>query len=301
LGDHVEQAGQLVNEQRVRFDFTHFSAMTREEINQVETLVNEVILSGVAVESREMPIEEAKKLGAMALFGEKYGKIVRVVTVPDFSKEFCGGTHIDNTAKIGLFKIVSESSVAAGVRRIECVTGAGVFELLNQTIQKVEETASIFKINNSSELVQKATQLSAESKEKDRIIEMLSSKIAALQIDGLFAGAKEVGGVKIITGIFAGTEPNALRAMCDKVRDHAPNMVAVLAGTHEGKANIAACVAKDALQKGVNAGQIVRQVAQIAGGNGGGKADSAMAGAKDLNKLEEALAAVEKIVANMIK
>ena len=301
LGDHVEQAGQLVNEQHVRFDFTHFSALTKEELGKVESLVNEVILSAAPVECREMPIEEAKKLGAMALFGEKYGKIVGVVTVSDFSKEFCGGTHIDNTAKIGLFKIVSESSVAAGVRRVECVTGKGVLGLLNRTLEEIDETASVLKLNNSSELVQKATQLSAELKEKDRTIETLNSRLAALQIDSLFSGAKEVNGVQVITGIFAGTEPNALRAMCDRVRDHGPNMVAVLAGTLDGKANIAACVAKDALQKGVNAGQIVRQVAQLAGGNGGGRADSAMAGAKDLNKLEQALNSVEKIVANMIK
>ncbi len=301
LGDHVEQAGQLVNEQHVRFDFTHFSALTKEEIQKVESLVNDIILSGAEVESREMPIEEAKKLGAMALFGEKYGKIVRVVTVSDFSREFCGGTHIDNTAKIGLFKIVSESSVAAGVRRIEGMTGAGVLSLLNKTVQEMEETAAALKLNSASDLVQKAAQLSAELKEKDRTIELLNSKLAALQIDGLFAGAKEVAGVQIITGTFNGTEPNALRTMCDKIRDHAPNMVAVLAGINDGKANIAACVAKDALQKGVNAGQIVRQVAQLAGGNGGGKADSAMAGAKDLSKLGEALASVEKIVANMVK
>ncbi len=301
LGDHVEQAGQLVNEQHVRFDFTHFSALTKDELAKVETLVNEVILNGTQVDCREMPIEEAKKLGAMALFGEKYGNVVRVVAVSDFSKEFCGGTHIDNTAKIGLFKIVSESSVAAGVRRIEAVTGTNTLILFNRSLSEIDEAASALKLNNSSELVQKAGQLSAELKEKDRMIEVLNSKLAALQIDGLFAGAKEVNGVKIITGIFAGTEPNALRTMCDKVRDHAPNMVAVLAGTIDGKANIAACVAKDALQKGVNAGQIVRQVAQIAGGNGGGRADSAMAGAKDLNKLEEALLAVEKIVANMTK
>jgi alanyl-tRNA synthetase len=301
LGDHVEQAGQLVDDKRVRFDFTHFSALTKEEIQKVETLVNQVVLSGAPVECREMPIEEAKKLGAMALFGEKYGNIVRVVTVDDFSREFCGGTHIDNTAKIGLFKIVSESSVAAGVRRIEGVTGAGVLTLMNQTIHEIEEAALALKLNNSSELVQKAVQISAELKEKDRTIEILNSKLAAMQIDGLFAGAKEVNGVTVITALFPGTEPTALRAMCDKIRDHAPNMVAVLAGTHDGKANIAVCVAKDAMQKGVNAGQIVRQVAQIAGGNGGGKADSAMAGAKDINKLDEALAAVEKIVANMIQ
>ncbi len=301
LGDHVEQAGQLVNAQHVRFDFTHFSALTAEELKQVEALVNEVILSAVPVECREMPIEEAKKLGAMALFGEKYGNVVRVVSVGDFSKEFCGGTHIDNTAKLGLFKIVSESSVAAGVRRIEGVTGFGVLNLLNQTISQMDEAAAVLKLNNVSELTQKAAQITAELKEKDRTIEVLNSKLGAMQINGLFDKAEEINGVQIITGIFPGTEPNALRSMCDKVRDHAPNMVAVLVGTTDGKANIASSVAKEALQKGANAGQIVRQVAQLAGGNGGGRPDSAMAGAKDLNKLEEAMAQVKKIVASMLK
>ncbi len=301
LGDHVEQAGQLVNEKHVRFDFTHFSALTKEELGKVEQLVNQVILSGTNVECREMPIEEAKKLGAMALFGEKYGDIVRVVTVGGFSREFCGGTHMDNTAKIGLFKILSESSVAAGVRRIEGVTGTGVLDLMNRTIGEIDEAAAALKLNNSSELVQKAAQLSAELKEKDRTIEALNSKLAGIQIDSLIAGAKQVGGVQVITAVFPGTEPDALRALCDKARDHAPNMVAVFAGTRDGKANIAACVAKEALAKGVNAGQIVRAVAQLAGGNGGGRADSAMAGAKDLSKLDGALAEVEKIVANMLK
>ncbi|MGX8709497.1 MAG: alanine--tRNA ligase [bacterium] len=301
LGDHVEQAGQLVNEKHVRFDFTHFSALTKEELEKVELLVNQVILSGTNVECREMPIEEAKKLGAMALFGEKYGDIVRVVTVGGFSREFCGGTHMDNTAKIGLFKILSESSVAAGVRRIEGVTGTGVLDLMNRTIGEIDEAAAALKLNNSSELVQKAAQLSAELKEKDRTIEALNSKLAGIQIDSLIAGAKQVGGVQVITAVFPGTEPDALRALCDKARDHALNMVAVFAGTRDGKANIAACVAKEALAKGVNAGQIVRAVAQLAGGNGGGRADSAMAGAKDLSKLDGALAEVEKIVANMLK
>ena len=300
LGDHVEQAGQLVNEKHVRFDFTHFSALTKEELQKVEQMVNHVILSGTDVESREMPIEEAKKLGAMALFGEKYGSIVRVVTVDDFSREFCGGTHIDNTAKIGLFKIVSESSVAAGVRRIEGVTGTGVLDLLNRTIGEIDEAAAALKLNNSSELVQKTVQFAVELKEKDKTIEMLTSKLAGVQIDSLIAGAKKVGSVQVITAVFPGTEPDALRALCDKARDHAPNMVAVFAGTRDGKANIAACVAKEAMAAGVNAGQIVRAVAQLAGGNGGGRADSAMAGAKDLSKLDGALAEVEKIVANML-
>jgi len=301
LGDHVEQAGQLVNESHVRFDFTHFSALTAEELSKVEALVNQVVLNGTTVESREMPIEEAKKLGAMALFGEKYGKTVRVVTVDDFSKEFCGGTHIDNTAKIGLFKIVSESSVAAGVRRIEGVTGAGVLALLNSNLAVIDETAAVFKLNNSGELVQKAQQISVELKEKDKTIESLNSKLADLQINGMFDHAVEVNGVSIITARFSATTPDALRAMCDKVRDHAPNMIAVLAGTNNGKANIVAAVGKAAQDKGAHAGNIVRAAAQIAGGNGGGKADSAMAGAKDLNKLDAALAAVEKIVADMTK
>lgn len=300
LGDHVEQAGQLVNEKHVRFDFTHFSALTKEELTKVENLVNKVILSGITVESREMPIEVAKKLGAMALFGEKYGNIVRVVTVADFSKEFCGGTHIDNTSKIGLFKIVSETSVAAGVRRIEGVTGAGVLELLNKNISEINEAASVLKLNNTSELVQKAEQITAELKEKDKVIETLNSKLAGIQVESLIQNAKEIKGVKVITGLFSGTEPAALRAMCDKARDFSPNMVAVFAGTHEGKANIAACVGKDAVKAGVNAGKIVKKAAQIAGGNGGGRPDSAMAGAKDLTKLDSALAEVENIVANML-
>ncbi len=301
LGSHVEQAGQLVNESHVRFDFTHFSALTAEELSKVEALVNEVILSANPVESREMPIEEAKKLGAMALFGEKYGKVVRVVTVDDFSKEFCGGTHIDNTAKIGLFKIVSESSVAAGVRRIEGVTGTGVLSLLNGSLKTIEETAAAFKLNNSGELVQKAQQINAELKEKDKTIESLNSKLAEMQINGMFDKAVDVNGLSVITARFSNTTPDALRAMCDKVRDHAANMIAVLAGTNNGKANIVAAVGKDAQAKGAHAGNIVRAAAQIAGGNGGGKPDSAMAGAKDLSKLDEALAAVEKIVADMTK
>lgn len=299
LGDHVEQAGQLVNDQHVRFDFTHFSALTSEELAEVELAVNKVILSGLEVESREMPIEEAKKLGAMALFGEKYGDIVRVVSVGDFSREFCGGTHIDNTAKIGLFKIISETSVAAGVRRIEGVTGMGVLELLNSTLHSIREASAVLKLNNPGDIAQKVQQLNGELKEKDRVIESLNAKLADMQVEGLFDNLTDVNGVKVITALFSSTGPDALRTMCDKIRDKAPNMVAVIAGIHNGKANIAATVGKNAQEKGVHAGKLVGQVAKIAGGNGGGKPDSAMAGAKNLNMLDEALAAVEKIVAEM--
>ncbi len=300
LGDHVEQAGQMVNAKQIRFDFTHFSALTPEELFSVEQLVNQMILDAAPVESREMPIEEAKKLGAMALFGEKYGDIVRVVCAGDFSKEFCGGTHVDNTAKLGLFKITSESSVAAGVRRIEAVTGEGVLRILNQALSTIDAAACAMKLNNCQELVQKAQALSAELKEKDRRIEELSSKLAGFQVTGLFEGAKEVNGVKILSALFSGTGMDALRAMCDKARDRSPNVVVVLAGTKDGKACIAAGCGKEAQEKGAHAGNIVRQVAKIAGGNGGGKPDSATAGAKDLHMLDEALAAVEGIVSSML-
>ncbi|HEX3016325.1 MAG TPA: alanine--tRNA ligase [Caproicibacter sp.] len=301
LGTHVEQAGQLVNEKHVRFDFTHFAAMTKEELQKVESIVNEVVLSAAPVESREMPIEEAKKLGAMALFGEKYGKVVRVVSVGDFSKEFCGGTHIGNTAQIGLFKIVSESSVAAGVRRIEAVTGTNVLSLLNDTLNEVAQAAEVLKLNNPSELVHKVGQMSAELKEKDREIESMSAKLAAVKVESLLGSAKDVKGVKVVAAKFEGTEPAALRIMCDKVLEKSQDCVAVLAGVNGGKANIAACAGKGAQSKGAHAGKIVREVASIAGGSGGGRPDSAMAGAKDLSKLDEALAAAEKIVADMLK
>lgn len=301
LGTHVEQAGQLVNEKHVRFDFTHFSALTSQEIAQVEDLVNRQILKSISVNRRAMPIEEAKKLGAMALFGEKYGKVVRVVSVDDFSIEFCGGTHIDNTAKIGLFKIVSEASVASGVRRIEAVTGTGVLQLLQDSIKVIDQSAAALKLNNSGELVRRCEQITAELKEKDREIEALNSKIAAVQVDGLLSGAKLVGDVRVITFAFAGTGTDALRSMCDKVKDIAPDCVAVFSTVNGGKGTFAAAVGKNAQQKGVHAGNVVKAVAQITGGNGGGKADIAMAGAKDASKIEEALSKVQEIVLNMVK
>ena len=301
LGSHVEQAGQLVNDAHVRFDFTHFAAMTASEIEQVEQIVNRVVLQALPVDVREMPIEEAKKLGAMALFGEKYGSIVRVVSVGDFSREFCGGTHVDNTGKIGLFKIVSESSVAAGVRRIEGVTGVGVLELLNGSLRAIREAADSLKLNSPADLVARTRQLSAELKEQEKTIEALNGRIASMQIGGMLEKAVPVGGVRVVTGLFSGTGPEALRAMCDKIRDQAPDMVAVLAGTANGKANIAATAGKDALQKGVHAGRLAGQTAKLAGGNGGGRPELAMAGVKDLDKLDEALSAVEKLVLDMVK
>lgn len=301
LGSHVEQAGQLVSDETVRFDFTHFSAMTAEELRATEQLVNEKILEGITVECREMPVEEAKKSGAIALFGEKYGDTVRVVSAGDFSREFCGGTHIDNTAKLGLFKIVSESSVAAGVRRIEGVTGPGVLKFLSHQLTLVHEAAAAMKLNNPEDLANRARQLTAELKDKDRELESLNGKLAAVRINELLAKAQQVGGVRVLTAALPGTGADALRTMCDQIKGQNPDAVAVLAGTADGKVTIAAAAGAKALGLGVHAGKLVGQVAQIAGGKGGGKPDLAMAGAKEPQKLEEALAAAVGIITEMLK
>ena len=302
LGTHVEQAGQLVDSRAVRFDFTHFSALTAEELAQVEALVNAEILSAVEVINVEMPIEEAKQLGAMALFGEKYGDVVRVVrTADDFSIEFCGGTHVDNTAKLGLFKIKSESSVAAGVRRIEAVTGANVLTMLNEALATISDAAAAMKLSNPAELVRKGAAMTAELKEKDRQIEQLSSKLASIEVDSLVENAACVGDTKLVIKKFDGVKPDELRTMGDKVRDKCADSVAVFASVNGEKGTIFVAVGKEALTKGANAGKIVKAVAQVTGGNGGGKPDNAMAGAKDLSKLDEALAKAEEIVAEFVK
>ena len=301
LGTHVEQAGQLVNSDTVRFDFTHFSALTAEELARVEALVNAEILGAVEVINVEMPIDEAKQLGAMALFGEKYGDVVRVVrAADDFSIELCGGTHVDNTAKLGLFKIRSESSVAAGVRRIEAVTGANVLTMLNEALATISDTAAAMKLNNPAELVSKGASMTAQLKEKDRQIEQLSSKLAAIEVDSLVENAASVGDTKLVVKKFEGVKPDELRTMGDKVRDKCADSVAVFASVNGEKGTIFVAVGKEALAKGANAGKIVKAVAQVTGGNGGGKPDNAMAGAKDLSKLDEALAKAQEIVAEFI-
>ncbi len=297
LGEHVEQAGQLVNENAVRFDFTHFSALTDDELLAVEKMVNEKILENMTVECREMPIEEAKKLGAMALFGEKYGDVVRVVSAGDFSREFCGGTHIDCTAKLGLFKILSESSVAAGVRRIEGVTGFNMLNMVYSTNSMLKDTAVAMKVANTNDLPTKAAALLQELKEKEREIDSLRSKIATMNLGAVLDNAVEFKGVKVATASFTGTGSDALRTMCDKIRESASGpVVAVIAGIQDGKATLAATANKDAQAKGVKAGLLVKAVAQLTGGNGGGKPDFAMAGVKDQTKISEALAAVESIL-----
>ena len=303
LGSHVEQAGQLVNSEEMRFDFTHFSALSGDELKAIEREVNEVILKGIPVETREMPIEEAKKLGAMALFGEKYGDVVRVVSAGDFSVELCGGTHADNTAKLGLFKIVSESSVAAGIRRITAVTGFGVLNHIENDERIMQSAAAAMKLGNVAELDKRAATLAAEVKAKDRELAELRSEISALKAGSLMDSARQVGGVRLITAEVEVSNPGELRSMCDTARDNGADIVAVFAGVNKekGTLNFACACGADAIKLGAHAGNIVRETAKIAGGSGGGKPDSAMAGAKDASKADKALAAVDSIVSAMLK
>lgn len=303
IGSHVEQAGQLVNSEEMRFDFTHFSALSGDELKAIEREVNEVILKGIPVETHEMPIEEAKKLGAMALFGEKYGDVVRVVSAGDFSVELCGGTHADNTAKLGLFKIVSESSVAAGIRRITAVTGFGVLKHIENDERIMQSAAAAMKLGNVAELDKRAATLAAEVKAKDRELAELRSEISALKAGSPMDSARQVGGVRLITADVEVSNPGELRSMCDTARDNGADIVAVFAGVNKekGTLNFACACGADAIKLGAHAGNIVRETAKIAGGSGGGKPDSAMAGAKDASKADEALAAVDSIVSAMLK
>ncbi len=301
LGTHVEQAGQLVNEKSVRFDFTHFSALTAEEVTKVENLVNTAILNGIVVDNREMPIDEARALGAMALFGEKYGNIVRVVKAGDFSTELCGGTHVDNTGKIGLFRIISESGIAAGTRRIEAYTGYNVLELINHYKSLLTDTAATFKIGNIEDVATKAAATVKQIKEDSKKIESLEAKLASGKLSDLMANAADVNGVKVAVAKFDGTAPDELRKMIDTIKAENDNAVAVLAAVNGEKLTFCAGIGKSALVNGAHAGNIVRAVAQIAGGNGGGKPDSAMAGGKEIKKVDEALSAVISIVEGMVK
>lgn len=301
LGTHVEQAGQLVNDLSVRFDFTHFSALTAEEIEKVENLVNNAILGGIVVDNREMPIDEARALGAMALFGEKYGDIVRVVKAGDFSTELCGGTHVDNTGKIGLFRIVSESGIAAGTRRIEAYTGFNVVKLINHYKSLLTDTAVALKISNIEDVATKTAATVKQIKEDAKKIESLEAKLASGKLNDLISNAVDVKGVKVATAKFDGTTPDELRKMIDTIKAENDNAVAVLAAVNGEKLTFCAGVGKAALASGAHAGNIVKAVAQIAGGNGGGKPDSAMAGGKEIAKADEALTAVVSIVEGMIK
>lgn len=302
LGTHVEQAGQLVNSDAVRFDFTHFSALTGEELQAVEDRVNEVILADMPVTVTEMPIEEAKKLGAMALFGEKYGAVVRVVKAGDFSTELCGGTHVDSTGKLGLFKIVSESSVAAGVRRIEGVTGFGVMNYIKQCNELIRNTAVAMKIANTSEIDKRAAGLMTELKASEKEASKLKDEISAAKSGSMMNTAVDVKGLKLVCAKVEYADAGELRSMCDKAKEY-DDLVIFICGINKEKsgASFACACGKNAVSKGANAGMLVKTIAGMAGGSGGGRADSAMAGTKDISELDKAMSAVKSTLTEMLK
>lgn len=305
LGDHVHQAGQLVDAKRLRFDFSHFNAMTDEEKDKVEALVNEYIFSALKITMEEMPIDEAKKLGAMALFGEKYGETVRVVTMGEGDKtasiEFCGGTHLDNTSRIGLFKIISESSVASGVRRIEAVTGSGLLDLLNESENTIKSAADTLKLANPLELVNRCASVMAEIKQLEKERDSLQSEISNMRTKSLFENPEIVGDVKVITAKLTGIRPDMLRKMGDEIKAQQDDVVAVIAGVNGDKANLLTVAGKNAVAKGIHAGKIAGKAASLTGGKGGGRPDSAMAGVGDIAKIDEALADVKNIVSEFLK
>ena len=295
LGDHVHQAGSLVEPDHLRFDFTHFSALTAEEISEVNTIIADMILDGAEITTRVMPYDEAKKLGAMALFGEKYGDTVRVVEMGDYSREFCGGTHLDNTAKVGMFVITSEGSVASGVRRIEAITGREViakYVSMSATLNKVADKLKARPV----EIMSRVESNLSEIHELKQNIDKLKDQLMSGQAERMLYGAKDIKGLKVITITNGPVNAADIRKMGDQLRDRFPNIVAVLAATAENKATMLAVCGKNAVARGVKAGDLIKTITRICDGTGGGKPDSAMGGCKNLLKLDDAMAAVDDFV-----
>ncbi|HIY08573.1 MAG TPA: alanine--tRNA ligase [Firmicutes bacterium] len=300
LGDHVHQAGSMVDEHVCRFDFSHFSAMTADELRQVEDIVNSKILEAIDLSTQEMSIDEAKAEGAMALFGEKYGDRVRVVSVGDFSKELCGGCHVSNSAKVGLFKIVKESSVAAGIRRIEAVTGKGVMDYIRQDDHLLADAAATLKLSNPAELPAKVAVLSGDLKAKDREIANLNQRLADINMRRALQDARQVGSLRLVSATFNDAKADALRSMGDMARANHPNIVAILCGIADGKASISVSCGKDAVAAGAHAGKLVKELTSLVGGSGGGRPDSAMGGTSEIFRVDEALAQAPVILEKMI-
>ncbi len=301
LGSHVEQAGSYVDDQHVRFDFTHYTALTEKEIASVEGLVNAHILLGETIKTVETDMETAKHEGAMALFGEKYGAVVRMVKMGNFSTELCGGTHMDNTAKVGLFKITSEASVSAGVRRIEGITGLGILAQIEKNEALIGDTAKALKVQKPADLAIRAAGLQTEIAALKKEIESLNSKMAASKLGDLLAGAVTVGSVRLLTADLGDMAADAARSLGDEIKARYADVVAVLAIHREGALQFLTVAGKDAVAKGAHAGKLVGAVAAVTGGKGGGRPDNAMAGGKDASKLAEALVSAETVLAGMVK
>ena len=299
LGDHVHQAGSLVEPDRLRFDFTHFEAITPDQLAEIDRVVNDVILEGMPIVTEVLPIEEAKKKGAVAMFGEKYGAVVRVVEMGDFSMEFCGGTHLCNTAQVGPFRIKSESSIASGVRRIEATVGQASLNVMNTNQDLLFHVAQILK-TTPGDLAAKAEQQVEEIRALRHSVEKFKEEASLGEARQFLMSAKEVGGMKIVTANKPGMDANGLRKIGDFLRDKAPNVVAVLSSVNGKKITFLAVCGKEAVAKGIKAGDLVRSVCGICGGKGGGKPDSAMGGGSDLLKLDDALASVDDFVASKL-
>ena len=300
LGDHVNQAGSYVGPDRLRFDFSHFSPVTEEELRKVEEIVNEQILAAKDVSIEEMPIDEAKKRGAVALFGEKYGNVVRVVTVPGYSMELCGGVHVGNTAQIGMFKILSESSTGAGVRRIEAVTGHGALAYVREMEDMVKTAAAGLKCR-SNDLCARICALQSDYKAAEQKIGELEGQIAKAQVSGAADSVCDVKGVPVLVQRVSAGDMEALRNLGDQMRDKVGGVVVLADVVADNKINILAMATKDAVAKGIHAGQIVKEVAKTCGGGGGGRPDMAQAGGKDASKVDEALQAALKVIEAQIK
>jgi alanyl-tRNA synthetase len=299
LGSHVEQQGSYQDGERTRFDFSHFQAMTAEELKKVEDIVNEKIAEGIPVETAVMSVEEAKKTGAMALFGEKYGETVRVVSMGDFSKEFCGGTHVKNTSDIGQFKILSENGVAAGVRRVEAITGANVRKYYSELEEKSNEAAALLK-TTPFELADHIKKLQEELRALKSENTSLKSKAASGQLDDIMDKVVEISDVKFLAAEVKGADMNSLRDLGDKLKEKLGTGVILLASESDGKVNLVSMATDDAIAKGAHAGNLIKGVASLVGGGGGGRPNMAQAGGKDVSKIDECLASVSKVVEGQI-
>jgi alanyl-tRNA synthetase len=299
LGTHIRQAGSYVDENEARFDFTHFSSVTPEELAKVELLVNEKILEGIAVSTFETDIESAKASGAIALFGEKYGKTVRVVKMGDFSAELCGGTHIDNTAKIGMFKITSEASVAAGTRRITAVTGLGAYAYMNGNEALIASAMKALKAGTPGDIIGKINALSDDLKATKKELESASAKLASAKAEAMISSAVTVGGIRVAS-MKTELPVAAVRSLGDDIKSRYADMIAVVSSLVDGKLTLVCVCGKEVLSKGVKAPAVLKELSAIVGGGGGGRPDSATAGAKKPEKLDEALSALPSMIEKLI-
>jgi len=296
LGTHVHQAGQMVDQHVCRFDFTHFSAVNQEQLDLVEKKVNDMILEALPLELREMPMDEAKKLGALALFSDKYSDVVRVCNISGKSVELCGGTHVTNTASLGLFKILHETSVAAGVRRIEATTGRGVLELIGRQNQTLQQACEVFKLSSPAELPAKCAAAAAQLKEQQQQLDALNEKLTAMRLGDIANALPKVGAVQVLATALPDATPEALRAAADKIKDKYSDIAGLIAGIGGEKITLLAFAGKDAVKAGVHSGKLVQAAAKAAGGSGGGRPDNAMGGIPGTEGLEKVLDAVPGII-----